>query len=312
MRASLPAFAFLAFFAAGLAVSGQSNRMQNAPAAAPSPGMESVAIYVTPVSKRGVPTDLKPGDLTITEDKVPAKIEKSTCGKPEPLLLGLLLDVSASRRRDPLLGSHYEALHDFLNQALTGDDATYLVDFSDTLFRLSDVTHDRAAISAAFVELKRDQPRSSTSMYDAIKFTVKGEPARSAHRVLVVVGDWEDNSSHIGLENAVEVAQRNSTAVYAIVDATDNPTYTRTAYKHALSAAKKAAEETGGLYFDVHGEKEFRAALQAIEVATGGSCRVEYSAPKGAGTNTQVKLHVDVHAKDTSISYPRVRFNAAP
>lgn len=103
MRVSLPTSVFLTFFAAGLAVSGQSNTVQNAPATAPSPGMESVAIYVTPVSKKGIPADLKPGDLTITEDKVPAKIEKTNCGKPEPLLLGLLLDVSASRRRDPLL-----------------------------------------------------------------------------------------------------------------------------------------------------------------------------------------------------------------
>jgi hypothetical protein len=148
-------------------------------------------------------------------------------------------------------------------------------------------------------------------MYDAIKFTVKGEPERSAHRVLVVVGDWEDNSSHVGLEDAVEVAQRNSTAVYAIVDGTDNPTYTKVAYKRALSAAKKATEETGGLYYDVHGEKEFEATLQAIQVAIGGSCRVEYSVPKGAATNREIKLHVDIHAKDTSISYPRVRFSSA-
>jgi hypothetical protein len=185
------------------------------------------------------------------------------------------------------------------------------MDFSDTLVRLSDVTHDREAISAAFGELMWDLPRSSTSMYDAIKFTVRGEPGRSAHRVLVVVGDWEDNSSLNGLEDAVEVAQRNSTAVYAIVDGTDNPTYTKTAYKRALSAAKKAAEETGGLYYDVHGEKEFGATLQAVQVAIGGSCRVEYSVPKGAATNREIKLHVDIHAKDTAISYPRVRFNAA-
>lgn len=312
MRIPLPAAVLLTLFGAGFAISGRPSTAQSAPAAASSSAMESVAIYVTPVSKKGVPANLKPGDLTITEDKVPAKIEKINCGKSEPLLLGLLLDVSASRRRDPLILSHYEALHTFVNQALTGDDATYLVDFSDTLVRLGDVTNNRAAISAAFGELRRDQPRSSTSMYDAIEFTLKGEQGRNAHRVLVVVGDWEDNSSHIGLEDAVEIAERNSTAVYAIVDHTDNPTYTKTAYKHALSAAKKATEETGGRYYDVHGEKQFDAALQAIQVATGGSCRVEYSVPKAAGTNRGSKLRVDAHSKDISISYPRTRFSAAP
>jgi VWFA-related protein len=312
MRIPLPAAVLLTLIGIGIAISGRPSSAQSAPAAASSPTMESVAIYVTPLSKKGVPADLKPGDLTITEDKVPAKIEKINCGKPEPLLLGLLLDVSASRRRDPLLLSHYEALHAFVNQALTGDDRTYLGDFSDTLFQLGEVTNNRAAISAAFGQLRQDLPRSSTAMYDAIKFTVKGEPERSAHRVLVVTGDWNDNSSHIGLEEAVEVAQRYSTAVYAIVDATDDPTYTKREYKQGQSAGKTAAEETGGRYYDVHGEKEFNAALQAIQVATGGSCRVEYSVPKAAATNKGIKLRVDVHAKDTSISYPRVRFNAAP
>jgi len=312
MRIFFPAAVLLTLFGVGLAISGRPSAAQSAPAAASSPAMESVAIYVTPVSKKGVPADLKPGDLTITEDKVPAKIEKINCGKPEPLLLGLLLDVSASRRRDPLLLSHYEALHAFVNQALTGDDATYLVDFSDTLFRLGEVTNNRAAISAAFGQLRQDLPRSSTAMYDAIKFAVKGGPGRSAHRVLVVVGDWNDNSSHIGLEEAVEVAQRYSTDVYAIVDATDNPTYTKREYKQGQSAGKTAAEETGGRYYDVHGEKEFDAALQAIQVAIGGSCRVEYSFPKAAATNKGIKLRVDVHTKDISISYPRVRFNGGP
>jgi VWFA-related protein len=313
MRIPLPAAVLLTLFGIGFAISGRTSSAQSAPAAASSPAMESVAIYVTPVSKKGVPADLKPGDLTITEDKVPATIQQVSCGKQEPILIGILVDVSGSRRGDPQLRSHYDALQAFLDHLLAGDDAAYVIAFDDKLHKLTELTADRVALSAGFDKLRGHQPVGSTAMYDAIKASAGANFfGRRGRRILVVVGDWEDNSSQLGREQTVEAAQRKSSTVYPIVDAKDSAYFNEKAYRRVLSVAKEVAEETGGLYYDVHGEKEFDAALQAIQVATGGSCRVEYSVPKAAATNRGIKLRVDVHAKDTSISYPRVRYSAAP
>jgi VWFA-related protein len=313
MRIRLPAAVLLTLFGAGLAISGRPSAAQSAPAVASSPAMESVAIYVTPVSKKGVPADLQPGDLTITEDKAPATIQQVSCGKHEPILIGILVDVSGSRRGDPHLGSHYDALQVFLDHLLAGDDAAYVIAFDDRLHKLTELTADRVALSATFDKLRKHQPVGSTAMYDAIKAAAGANFfGRRGRRILVVVGDWEDNSSQVHMGQGVEAAQRNSTTIYPIVDAQDGAYFKEKAYRRALSVAKEVAEEAGGWPYDVHSEKEFDAALQAIQVAIGGSCRVEYSVPKGAAANREIKLHVDIHAKDTSISYPRARFNAAP
>jgi VWFA-related protein len=254
--------------------------------------------------------DLTPEDITITEDKVPAKIEKVACGKPEPLLVGVLVDVSGSRGIDPLLSSHYDALAAFLNRLLSGDDGAYLIVFDDEPQKLSELLQNGPAISAAFGKLKKYRPRGSTALYDGIKDAAESKfKSRSGRRILVVVGDWEDNSSHIRLEDAVRDAQRRSTTVYAIVDGQDGYKAIKRGHEQAVYCAKRIAEETGGLEYDVDGEKDFSRVLQAIGAAVTGSCLVEY-ATANASAKKGIKVHVEANSKDVSILYPRVRFGS--
>jgi len=111
MRTPLVVTALLSLLFSAVTACGQSSSAQTAPSPTASPVTGSVAIYITAATKKGVSvTDLKPDDLTVTEDEVPAKIERISCGKPDPILLGVLVDVSGNRRFDPHLGSHYEAL----------------------------------------------------------------------------------------------------------------------------------------------------------------------------------------------------------
>lgn len=271
--------------------------------------MESVAIYLTASSKKGLSvTNLKPADLTITEDKVEAKVEKVTCGKPDPFLLGVLVDVSGSRR-DAHLASEYDALQAFLNQVLSEQDAASVLAYDNQLYKLSDPTADQASLSAAFDKLKKHQPYGPTALYDAIQAAASANAfGRAGHRILIVVGDWEDNSSHIRLEQAMEAPERTSTTVYAIVDSKFTAAMSEKSYEHALSAAKHLTESTGGMYYDVRNDKGFAAALQGIQVAMDGSCRVDYSVPKVGDPQKGIKLHVETKLEGTSLHYPKVRF----
>jgi VWFA-related protein len=292
--------------------SDQSSSTQTAASPTASSVTESVAIYISAATNKGVPlTDLKPDDLTITEDKVEAKIEKISCGKPDPILLGVLVDVSGSQR-DAHLASEYDALQAFLNQVLSERDGAFVVAYDGKPYKLSELTADRAALSAAFDKLRKHQPHGPTALYDAIKAAATANFfGRSGRRILVVVGDWEDNSSHIRLDQVGEFPERTSTTVYAIVDSTVSAALSKKSYKHALLAAKEVTEETGGLYYDVHSEKDFATALQAIQVAISGSCRVDYSIPKVATPKKGIKLHVEANSKGASIHYTKVRFAVA-
>jgi VWFA-related protein len=275
-----------------------------------SSATEPVAIYITAATKKGVVplTDLKTGDLTIREGKAEAKVEKISCGRPDPILLGVLVDVSGSRR-DARLASQYDALQVFLNEVLMEHDTAFVLAYDNQLYKLSDLTADRASLSAAFDKLKKHQPYGSTALYDAIQAAANANFfGRGGHRILVVVGDWEDNSSHISLEQVTEVPERTLTTVYAIVDSKFSTAMSQRSHEHALAAAKHVTESSGGLYYDVRSEKDFAAAVQAIQAAISGSCRVDYSIPKVVDAQKGIKLHVEAKSQETSIHYPRVRF----
>ncbi|OLC92295.1 MAG: hypothetical protein DMG35_01340 [Acidobacteria bacterium] len=290
-------------------MAAQSNPPQATPPV--SPVTVSATIYITAATKKGIlVTDLKPEDLAIMEDKVPAKIEQVSCGRDEPILVGILVDVSGSRRIDTHLSSHYDALVSFLDSLLTADDATYLAAFDDKIYKLSEVMTDRAAISEAFDKLRKHEPHGSTALYDAVKAVAEANFfGRKGRRVLVVVGDWEDNTSHITMYKAAEAPQRSSTTIYALVD--DEFGASKKAHKLAMSAAVRITEETGGLAYDVHEKEDFGKALRAIGGAVVGSCRVEYTTTGNAGAKKGTKLHVEASSKDVSILYPRVRFSSA-
>jgi len=289
-----------------------SLRQAGNPQVHPTSG-ETESIFVTAVKKSdGSPAVLRIEDLSITEDKAPLKIEKVACNKPEPMLVGILLDVSGSRRRDPLLNAHYAALQNLANQLVQENNRVFLVDFSNTAVKLGGPAANQSAIAAAFKELRLDQPRGSTSMYDAISLSTGEEfSGSSGPRSLIVVGDWEDNSSVKDMPDTIERAQRLGATVYAVVDATDAHD-DKKFYKHALSTAGKFTNETGGQTFDVNGEKIFEAALNSIQKDIDSTCRVDYSVPSGSKTSAGRKLHIDVHAKDVEVRYAKAKYEAAP
>lgn len=290
----------------------QSESQQAMPPATPSQ-MQTASIYVTAATKKGVLIrDIKPDDITITENEVPKKIEKVACDRPEPLLVGILVDISGSRRKDSRLSAHYDALETFLHTLLAGDDKTYVVAYDDKVHKVSELLADRAGISTAFDKLRKVVPAGATALYDAVEAAAGANfKSRSGRRVLVVVGDWEDNASHIRLEEAVKAAQRTGTTIYAIVDA-DIGLESKLAHKHAVNTAKEATEQTGGVVYDAQEKNDFDKALHAIAEAVVGSCRVAYTTSENADAKEGVKLHVQASSKEVSILYPRVRFNPSP
>jgi len=275
---------------------------------------ETAAIYITAETKKGMLIrELKPENIAITEDKVPARIEKIRCGKPEPLLVGVLVDVSGSRLIDPLLGSHYDALAAFLKQLLTGDDGAYVVAFDDEPHKLSELMSNGSVISATFEKLRKYEPHASTALYDGIQAAAEVTflKGHSGRRILLVLADWDDNSSHINLEEAVKAAQKRATTVYAIVDRQDGYTSIKRGHRQAVYCATRVAEETGGLTYDVYGAEDFAKVLRAIGGAVVGSCRVEYTTAGNARAKKGTKLQIEADSKDITILYPRVRFSTA-
>lgn len=128
-----------------------------------------------------------------------------------PVSMGLLIDNS---------GSMFDKREKVNAAALTfvktsnPDDEVFVAHFNDRYFFDRDFTNDIGELKKA---LEQADPSSSTALYDAT--TVSLDRLKSGYldkKVLLIVSDGEDNSSHRSLDAALQEAQRSSALIYAV------------------------------------------------------------------------------------------------
>ncbi len=123
-----------------------------------------VEVYVTVRSAGGeFVIDLKREEFKITEDGVAQSLSLFTAER-KPVHVVLLLDVSASMKREERLSSAIEAARIFV-EALEPEDRVSLVTFSDSVSVLEPFTTERESVLAAIESV---EPQRGTALYDAI------------------------------------------------------------------------------------------------------------------------------------------------
>ena len=96
--------------------------------------------------------------------------------------------------------------------------AGYLIGYGNKAELMVNTTTDPEAIVAKIRDLK---PGGGAALYDSIyiactnRALIKGEPIEP-RRILIVIGDGNDNASSKTLEQVLEVAQRNLVTIYGI------------------------------------------------------------------------------------------------
>jgi hypothetical protein len=120
--------------------------------------------------------------------------------------------------------------------------AAYLIGYGNEAELMVDTTNDAEPI---IEKLRKLKPGGGSAFYDAVykacteRKLIQGEPV-DPRRVIIVIGDGNDNASKKTLNEVVEVAQRNLVTIYGI----------STVYSGFHSDGDqnlvKLAEETGG------------------------------------------------------------------
>jgi VWFA-related protein len=214
------------------------------------PGAASIKVEVNEVIVPVTVTDdkgrfvsnLEQKDFQIFDEGKVQSIEFFSRERAQPVVAGILLDLSNYSR------SHWKNFQDAATElALTllpGKDkfSGYLIGYGNKAELMINTTSD----SEPFVSKIRDlKPGGGAALYDAIymactnRALIKGEPFEP-RRVLIVIGDGNDNSSKKTLQEVLEVAQRNLVTIYGI---------STTAYGFTSEGSDnliKLAEETGG------------------------------------------------------------------
>jgi len=179
-----------------------------------------VRLPVTVTIKSGKEKDklvsgLSRSDFIILEDGVPQEMTFFSDEKTNPpVFVGVLMDTSPSTAGK--LGFSKEAAKNFIYTVtrLRKDKAAFMT-FDHQVLLHQDFTDKLDLLDRAVENVKKTG--SQTAMYDALwQFTdekLRNVPGR---RVIVIITDGEDTFSRADLADAIDIAQRTETTVFAI------------------------------------------------------------------------------------------------
>ena len=205
-------------------------------------------------------TDLSEDELRLRDNgEPPDSVRLFQSRKGLPLRLGLLLDTSDSVVLQFAFEKNAAAL--FIKQMVDpAKDLAFVVGFNQRVTLSQDFTADPEALASAVYKLHL---AGSTAVYDAVDFgcrkMMEHDEGGSSRRVLVLLTDGEDNSSHLMSDQLIENAIRCNVTV--IVLHTDpQPDESTPQYK----VLKRLTSETGGQIFLAGNKKQMAKAFAEL------------------------------------------------
>jgi Ca-activated chloride channel family protein len=217
-----------------------------------------VVLHTTVLDDRGRFADgLKQDNFRVLEDKAEQKLSVFK-REDVPVSMGLVIDNSGSMR-DKRPRVNAAALT--LVEASNPQDEAFVVNFNDDFYL--DLDKD---FSSSIPELKealeRIDSRGSTALYDAVIGSLDHvKKGAKDKKVLLVVTDGEDNTSHNSLEKTVREIQKTDTVIYTIGLLSEE---SKKNAKRARRALEDIAKASGGLAFFPENVDDVRSICEQV------------------------------------------------
>lgn len=214
-----------------------------------------VRLPITVVDKKGqFVAGLTQNDFVVLEDKVPQQIEtfSDDLSQTLPLFVAVLMDTSPSTAGK--LKFQQESAMNFIQTVVKPRrDRVLFATFDHQISLLQDFTDKLDLLDKAVYSVKK--MGTQTALFDAVwQFCDEKMRSVQGRRVLLLVTDGEDTYSRANLRDAIDIAQRTETTVFAI--STKAGFISTVPGVEAGQVADKKdrdlqtlAEETGGLAF---------------------------------------------------------------
>jgi VWFA-related protein len=176
-----------------------------------------VRLPITVTDKKGQFVEgLTQNDFVILEDKVPQAIEtfSDDLALTTPLYIAVLMDTSPSTAGK--LKFQQESAMNFIQTVVKPrKDRVLFGTFDDQITLLQDFTDRLDLLDKAVYGVKK--MGKQTALYDAVwQFCDEKMRSVPGRRVLLLVTDGEDTYSRANIRDAIDIAQRTETTIFAI------------------------------------------------------------------------------------------------
>ncbi|MCI0420952.1 MAG: VWA domain-containing protein [Acidobacteria bacterium] len=260
MNVSLPnvSLSLLLFFPLTLLLFGQSATKKNDDYKL-TVSVDLVGVLATVTTGEGaLVSGLKSEDFHIYENGQLQEIVVFAKEADQPLRLCLLFDSSASIASE--LKTQQDAAIEFLQSIFRPRiDRVSILQFSDEVEQLQKFGSRLELLNRAIQSIK---PGGGTSLYDAVSLASESLSTQAGRRVIVVVSDGEDTTSHVSLHECLRTAQNSEAVLYAlVVQPIKGEVGRNLAGEHTMIFL---ANRTGGRFFKVSSAESLRASYVSI------------------------------------------------
>jgi Ca-activated chloride channel family protein len=179
--------------------------------------VDDVALFFSVSSHGHMVNDLEASNIQIRDDnKPPEKVVQFAPQSKLPLRLALLVDTSGSVH--DRFSFERGAATKFVQKVLSNPaDLGFIAGFATEPTVMQDFSADPVELGKGIDNLANG---GGTSLFDAVSFACRklGEypDGERVARVLVILSDGEDNSSHSSLKQSVQVAERTGVTIYTV------------------------------------------------------------------------------------------------
>jgi Ca-activated chloride channel family protein len=257
-------------------------------------------------------------DFTIREDGVEQKVSYFAAPGEDRLSITLLLDTNSPWL--DYLRTEKNAAIEFFKRPLGSSESAALTRFDHDFWIVADFTGSaerlRAAAeklpergAAADATLEKRMPLQGVAgsrvvqtgrnaqLYQAAYLAARHMQERKGRKALIVVSDWSDLGTRLGLESVLEAAQESSTILYPVRLCevfTIAPGGRSEAATNAM--LRKLAEDTGGRNLEVDADHPLEALLEQIRQELHAQYLLGYTPLGTAGASAYRRIEVAVHA----------------
>ena len=204
--------------------------------------------------------DLTREDFELSEDNHAQAMRYFSRETDTPLLLGVLMDTSASQKR--VLPEERERAKAFIRQVMQPQDQGFVLRFDRKAELLQGLTSHSKLLCRAIDSLVETAP--TTHLFDAVKTASEVLRKEDGRKVLVLLTDGFDTLSHTRLTTALHAAQEADAVIYCLA-VSDPWTGLMPFYRlRAQITLKKLSRGTGGRVIRVGPQHEMAQAFNEV------------------------------------------------